>query len=195
MKAFAPGQAHNFKESGLNSMAKAKKSSKKSSKKPVKKSVRKPAKKSVKKVSRKPVPRNEPKAKAIRQPKAKPLSKQDMEFFKKLLLRLRGKIAGDLQHIEGDSLNGKEPSSGAELADVSDQATDNYDRELNIGLASNEQQILNDIDVALKRIEEGTYGICEIYGIAIPKKRLLAMPYTRLSMKAQEEEEKNKRRS
>jgi RNA polymerase-binding transcription factor DksA len=72
-------------------------------------------------------------------------------------------------------------------------ATDNYDRELSIGLASNEQQLLNDIDVALKRIEDGTYGICEIYGLPIPKKRLLAMPYTRLSMKAQEEEEKNKR--
>ena len=85
------------------------------------------------------------------------------------------------------------PSNTGELSDVSDMATDNYDRELNIGLASNEQQILNDIDVALKRIEEGTYGICEIYGTEIPKKRLLAMPYTRLSMKAQEEEEKNKR--
>jgi RNA polymerase-binding transcription factor DksA len=72
-------------------------------------------------------------------------------------------------------------------------ATDNYDRELNIGLASNEQQLLNDIDIALKRIEDGTYGVCEIYGTPIPKKRLLAMPYTRLSMKAQEEEEKNKR--
>lgn len=176
-------------------MAKAKKSSKKASKKPAKKSVRKPGKKVAKKAVRKPAPRMAPKAKAAKQLKAKPLSRQDMEFFKKLLLRLRGKIAGDLQHIEGDSLNGKEPSSGAELADVSDQATDNYDRELNIGLASNEQQILNDIDVALKRIDEGTYGICEIYGIAIPKKRLLAMPYTRLSMKAQEEEEKNKRRS
>jgi len=43
-------------------------------------------------------------------------------------------------------------------------ATDNYDRELNIGLASNEQQILNDIDVALKKIGEGTYGIARSTG-------------------------------
>ena len=153
-------------------MAKAKKSSKKKAKKQVKKSSRKP----------------------VKIPKAKKLPKRELEIYKKLLLRLRGKIAGDLQQIEGDTLSGDQPGSGGELSDVADMATDNYDKELNIGLASNEQQLLNDIDTALKKIEDGTYGICEIYGTTIPKKRLLAMPYTRLSMRAQEEEEKNKRR-
>ncbi len=160
-------------------MAKAKKSSKKSSKKSVKKSVKKPVKKS----SGKPV-------KVL---KIKRLPKKELDMYKKMLFQLRAKIAGDLQQIEGDTLSGNQPSHSGELSDVADMATDNYDRELSIGLASNEQQLLNDIDVALKRIEEGTYGVCEIYGTAIPKKRLLAMPYTRLSMKAQEEEEKNKR--
>jgi RNA polymerase-binding protein DksA len=156
-------------------MAKAKKTTKKSAKKS--------SKRSVKKSSRKPV-----KTLKIRR-----LPKKELDVYKKMLLQLRSKIAGDLQQIEGDSLSGNQPSHTGELSDVADLATDNYDRELNIGLASNEQQLLNDIDVALKRIEEGTYGLCEIYGTAIPKKRLLAMPYTRLSMKAQEEEEKNKR--
>jgi RNA polymerase-binding protein DksA len=169
-------------------MPKAKKSAKKSSKKPVKKSTRKP----VKTASRKPVKKAA--SKPVKFPKAKRLPKKDLDLYKKMLLLLRSKIAGDLQSIEGDSLSGNQPGNGGELSDVADMATDNYDRELNIGLASNEQQILNDIDVALKRIEDGTYGICEIYGTPIPSKRLLAMPYTRLSMKAQEEEEKHKRR-
>ncbi|MDD5227073.1 MAG: TraR/DksA C4-type zinc finger protein [Candidatus Omnitrophica bacterium] len=160
-------------------MAKSKKSSKKSSKKPAKKF----AKKLVKKISKNP-------AKA---PKVKPLPKKELEVYKKMLLQLRSKIAGDLQQIEGDSLSGNQPGNSGELSDVADMATDNYDRELSIGLATNEQQLLNDIDVALKRIEDGTYGVCEIYGTPIPKKRLLAMPYTRLSMKAQEEEEKSQR--
>jgi len=168
-------------------MAKAKKSSKKFSKKPVKKSVKKlakkPAKKSAQKSSKKPA----------KEPKVKPLPKKELDIYKKMLLQLRSKIAGDLQQIEGDSLSGNQPSNSGELSDVADMATDNYDRELNIGLATNEQQLLNDIDVALKRIEDGTYGVCEIYGTSIPKKRLLAMPYTRLSMKAQEEEEKSQR--
>jgi DnaK suppressor protein len=168
-------------------MAKAKKTSKKSSKKPVKKH----AKKAVKKSAKKPVKKSSPKpAKAL---KIKRLPKKELDVFKKMLFQLRNKIAGDLQQIEGDTLSGNQPSNSGELSDVADMATDNYDRELNIGLATNEQQLLNDIDVALKRIEEGTYGVCEIYGTPIPKKRLLAMPYTRLSMKAQEEEEKNQR--
>lgn len=165
-------------------MAKTKKNSKKSSKKPVKKSVKKTAKKPA---SKKP-------AKVVKVLKIKRLPKKELDIYKKMLLQLRGKIAGDLQQIEGDTLSGNQPNNSGELSDVADMATDNYDRELNIGLASNEQQLLNDIDVALKRIEEGTYGVCEIYGTAIPKKRLLAMPYTRLSIKAQEEEEKDKRR-
>ncbi|MFA5167481.1 MAG: TraR/DksA C4-type zinc finger protein [Candidatus Omnitrophota bacterium] len=152
-------------------MVKAKKTSKQSSKKPVKKSSREPAK-------------------AL---KVRRLPKSELDIYKKILLQLRTKIAGDLQQIEGDTLSGNQPSNSGELSDVADMATDNYDRELNIGLASNEQQLLNDIDVALKKIEDGTYGTCEIYGTPIPQKRLLAMPYTRLSVRAQEEEEKNKR--
>ena len=152
-------------------MAKTKRTSKRSSKKPVKKSAKKPAK-------------------AL---KVKRLPKKELDLYKKMLLQLRGKISGDLQQIEGDSLSGNQPSNSGELSDVADMATDNYDRELNIGLATNEQQLLNDIDIALKRIEDGTYGVCEIYGTPIPKKRLMAMPYTRLSMRAQEEEEKEKR--
>jgi len=152
-------------------MAKAKKTPKRSSPRSAKKSSKKPVK--ILKVKR--------------------LPKKETDIYKKMLLQLRAKIAGDLQQIEGDSLGGNQPSHSGELSDVADMATDNYDRELNIGLASNEQQLLNDIDVALKRIEDGTYGVCEIYGTPIPKKRLLAMPYTRLSLRAQEEEEKSKR--
>ncbi len=168
-------------------MAKAKRTSKKSSKKSVKKTVKKSAKRAAKKLVKKSAPKP---AKAL---KVKRLPKKELDIYKKMLLQLRAKIAGDLQQIEGDTLSGNQPNNAGELSDVADMATDNYDRELSIGLASNEQQLLNDIDVALKRIEEGTYGVCEIYGVAIPKKRLLAMPYTRLSMKAQEEEEKDKR--
>ena len=164
-------------------MSKVKRSSKKSSKKKAKRSAKKSVKRSVRTFAPRPV----------KMPKAKRLPQKELDLYKKMLLQLRGKISGDLLQIEGDSLSGNQPSNSGELSDVADIATDNYDRELNIGLASNEQQLLNDIDIALKRIEDGTYGTCEIYGTPIPKKRLLAMPYTRLSRRAQEEEEKEKR--
>ncbi len=162
-------------------MSRAKRISRKSAPKTAKKRTKKQAKKA----ARKPAP----------MPKVKKLSQKELELFKKMLLLLRVKIAGDLQQIEGDSFSGNQPGNSGELSDVADMATDNYDRELNIGLASNEQQLLNDIDIALRKIKDGTYGICEIYGTPISKKRLLAMPYTRLSMKAREEEEKNQRPS
>ena len=75
-------------------------------------------------------------------------------------------------------------------ADIIDTAQDEFDREFVLSLAANEQQILNKIDVALRKIKDGTYGVCEKYGIPIPKKRLMAMPYAAMSLKAQEEQEK-----
>src|SRR4051812_41397511 len=93
------------------------------------------------------------------------LGKKELERFKKLLETIRIKIAGDLQHLEGDSLNTNQRDASGDLSGYSfhmaDMATDNFDREFTLGLASNEQQILNMIDVALRKIVDGTYGICE----------------------------------
>ena len=97
---------------------------------------------------------------------------------------------GDLQHLENDSLKKSTEEMTGDHADIIDTAQDEFDREFVLSLAANEQQILNKIDVALHKIEDGTYGICEKYGTPIPKKRLLAMPYAVMSMKAQEEQEK-----
>jgi RNA polymerase-binding protein DksA len=78
---------------------------------------------------------------------------------------------------------------------MADMATDNFDREFNLGLASSEQDLLNQIDEALRRIEEGNYGICEVCSKPIAQKRLLAVPYARFCIKCQSEEEKKKRRA
>ncbi len=128
---------------------------------------------------------------------AKAYDKKDLEKFKKILQEIRTKIAGDLQHLEGDSLNTSQREASGDLSGYSlhmaDMATDNFDREFTLGLASNEQQSLNMIDNALRRIEEGTYGNCEECSKAIPQKRLMAMPHARLCIKCQELEEKKKR--
>ena len=94
----------------------------------------------------------------------KKLTKKELEFYKKILPELKTKIVGDLNHHEKDALGSADGSSGNESADFVDAASDASDREFAIGLASNEQEILNKIDVALHKIEDGTYGICEIYG-------------------------------
>ena len=109
------------------------------------------------------------------------------------------KIARDLQHLEGDSLNTNQRDASGDLSGYSfhmaDMATDNFDREFTLGLASNEQQALNMIDAALRKTDDGTYGICETCSKGIAQKRLLAMPHAPLCIKCQEQQEKNTRRS
>lgn len=130
-------------------------------------------------------------------PKKKKLTKKDLEFFKKQLFELREQCANDLTHLESDSLRKSMRDSSGDLSGYSfhmaDAATDSFDTEINLGLASNSQGILNEIDDALKRIEEGTYGICERYEEPIPIERLKVMPYARYCIKAQEEIEQEKK--
>ena len=130
-------------------------------------------------------------------PKQKKLLKKDLQFFEKMLLDMRSEIVSDLEHLEGDSLRKSHKDSSGDLSGYSfhmaDVATDNFDTEVNLGLASNTQKILNEIDAALKRIKDGTYGVCELYGELIPFERLKVMPYARYCIKAQEEIEKDQR--
>ena len=123
------------------------------------------------------------------------MNKKDMKQFKEMLEAERKKNAEDLNHIEKDTLNLSQRDASGDLSGygvhMADVATDNFDRELNLDLASTEQKRLNQIDDALKRIEEGTYGDCENCSEKISLQRLKALPFARLCIKCQEDEEKN----
>ena len=66
-----------------------------------------------------------------------------------------------------------------------DAGTDSFDRDLVLGIASFEYDGVYEIDAALKRIEEGTYGVCELTGHKIPWERLEAIPWTRFTLEAE----------
>jgi len=164
---------------------KAKKAKK--AKKPVKaKKTAKAGKKAKAKKASKPAGKAKPKKLLFK--------KKDLAIFKHKLLLIQAKITGDVSHLEKDALMNTRDASG-DLSGYSfhmaDVATDNYDQELNLGLASSEQGILNLIDDALKRLDEGTYGYSTKSGKPITKKRLMAVPYAELTIEEQEEEEKN----
>lgn len=101
------------------------------------------------------------------------------------LLQLRERVSGEILSINRDSLsqNDRDPS-------LSDQGTDTFDREFALNQLSSEQDVLFEIDEAIRRIEKGTYGICEMTEEAINIERLEALPYVRYSIKAQSEIEK-----
>ena len=129
--------------------------------------------------------------------KKKGFSKKDLESIRKGLVKEKARILEELMSIKGQSLKSFKDSSG-ELSGYSfhmaDQATDLYDREFLLELAEGERDMLYALDEAIKRIDEGSYGVCETCGCAITKQRLKAMPQAKNCIECQEQEEKSSRR-
>ena len=71
-----------------------------------------------------------------------------------------------------------------------DQGTDDFDRTISLEVTSREYTLLKQIDRALEKIQEGSYGLCDITGDEIPLARLEAVPYATMTVKAQEQIEK-----
>jgi RNA polymerase-binding transcription factor DksA len=109
-------------------------------------------------------------------------SRKWSEHFKTLTL-LRDRFCGEM-NTRGESARQELPSFNEHMADA---ATDSYDRDWALAMLSSAQTVLFEIEQALKRIEAGTYGICEATGKAIENERLKAIPWTRFSAEAQAE--------
>jgi DnaK suppressor protein len=107
--------------------------------------------------------------------------KAEWATFYQRLLELREQ----LMH----QMNGLAKESAQEMAGYSlhmaDSGTDNFDRDFALSLLSSDQDAIYEIEEALKRIERNTYGICELTGKPIPKSRLEAIPWTRFTVQAQ----------
>ena len=117
------------------------------------------------------------------------LDAKKLDFFKKLLLRMKAQINGDIRSMadesEGDQA-GKGDVSGHAMH-MADVATDMYDREFNLSLASNDRELLQKIESALARIDKGPFGLCLKSGKRIPEARLKAVPYAEYCLEVQEE--------
>ncbi len=74
---------------------------------------------------------------------------------------------------------------------MADAGTDNFDRDFALSLLSSDQDAVYEIEEALKRIERGTYGVCELTGKQIPRVRLEAIPWTRFTVEAQAQLERD----
>jgi RNA polymerase-binding protein DksA len=122
------------------------------------------------------------------------LTKKNIEYFKRLILKRKDELIEGLKHSLDETLKKSPREAAGDISGyalhMADLATDTYDREFSLGLASNERQLLYEIDEALKRIEEGSFGICEGCRLPISITRLKAIPYTRLCLKCQEAKEK-----
>lgn len=117
-----------------------------------------------------------------------PLKKTDIQKFKSRLLEMRKQLTHTLQETQQEVKRPDEATGYSQHQ--ADQGTDDFDRTINLELTQTEMQLLRQIDHALEKIEEGSYGICDITKEEIPLKRLDAIPYASMTVEAQDKFEK-----
>src|SRR5216110_750344 len=113
------------------------------------------------------------------------------------LLQLRDAMVDSMAGVAQDPLRSRAEGSEASAFGVhqADARSDAYDRDFALSLLSQEQDALYEIDQALKRIELGTYGKCEMSGKPIPHARLEAIPFARFTVQCQSQLEKQSKAS
>ena len=118
---------------------------------------------------------------------------EEVAQFKKLLLSLRERLVGKVDVMQGETLKKSRQDASGDLSNVpihmADVGTDNYERDIMIELIQNGEEGVRNIDTALEKIEEGTFGVCELCAKKINKERLKAVPYAKLCIDCQREEE------
>jgi len=121
-------------------------------------------------------------------------TKKDLNTYRDKLFNLKDDTLGQIRDISKDTLMKSQKDMSGDISGygihIADVATDNYERDFNLGLVSNERKIITKIDDALKRIEDKQYGNCEMCKKPIAKIRLDAIPYARYCRKCKEKLEK-----
>ncbi|MBN2426368.1 MAG: TraR/DksA C4-type zinc finger protein [Calditrichaceae bacterium] len=124
------------------------------------------------------------------------MSKEDLEYFKNLLLEKRKEVVKNLEYLKSVIMESTTKEATGDHSSYSfhmaDQGTDAMEREKAFMFAARDEKYLKQIDEALERVENGTYGICRITGKLIGKERLEAVPTTTISVEAKKAQE-NKR--
>ncbi|MBI2742678.1 MAG: TraR/DksA family transcriptional regulator [Chlamydiales bacterium] len=117
-----------------------------------------------------------------------PLKKSEIDKFKQRLLELRAQlqqlVRGATEEVKSDD------KSKGYSQHQADEGTDDFVRTISLEVTNKEYTILRQIERALEKIDENTYGVCDITGEEIPVKRLEAVPYATMTVKAQDKFEK-----
>jgi RNA polymerase-binding protein DksA len=182
----APKKASSAKKAAKKSTAKkstAKKSTRKSSaakKTTVQKSSK--AKTTGKKSNKAGSSKAKSTKKRVTKPRAaeaSPLTKTQLRELRDLLLGKRRSLVGDMTGIQDSNGGWQDGNAGSMPTHPADIGTDNYEHEFTLGLLESERALLAEIDEALERMENGTYGVCQGTGQPIGYPRLRARPWAK----------------
>lgn len=117
-----------------------------------------------------------------------PLSKTEIARFKQRLEQLRADVMKSVRTTK-EAVTQPDEAKGYSQHSA-DEGTDDFVKNINLEVTNKEFGLIRQIDRALEKIEEETYGVCDITGEEIPLKRLEAVPYATMTVKAQEKFEK-----
>lgn len=111
------------------------------------------------------------------------LNAKDLEQFREMLLAKRAQLVGDMKTMKAEALSRQDAAGDLSSMPIhmADLGTDNYEQEFTLGLIESERGLLREIDAAIKRIDERTYGLCLATGKPIGKARLKAQPWAKYS--------------
>jgi RNA polymerase-binding protein DksA len=111
------------------------------------------------------------------------MTNTERESYRQQLLHLRHRLRGDVSQLADEALHKAGGEASGNLSNVpihmADLGTDNFEQEFTLGLLQNEEQLLQEIEAALQRIDQGTFGRCEECQRPIPRARLQAIAYAR----------------
>lgn len=136
-------------------------------------------------------------APVIRQAKPlRPFRKEELAYFRTQLQNQLELIQNNLNALASDNLKRSPIEATGDISahstHMADQGTDNFDRELALNLASSRQDSLYDVEDAIRRIDDGTYGACELCGRGIERARLKALPFAKKCMGCQNAAERGR---
>jgi DnaK suppressor protein len=112
----------------------------------------------------------------------------DVDRFREVLLEERRRVEAAIENLHADHPGTMSDETGEDAVydnHLADTATETYDRELDYTLEENSEHLLGEIEAALKRIEDDTYGVCSNCGKPIPEERLEALPWATLCIDCQ----------
>lgn len=124
-------------------------------------------------------------AKAEKYPTKSPFNKRELQKFRDVLLRKRNEVLSEVTGLEGGALTGGGSGNLSKTPQhMADAGSDAADQTLSLDLAAAERNLIKEIDAALKRIEDGVFGLCVATGKPIRKERLQELPWAQYSIDA-----------
>ncbi len=141
---------------------------------------------------------SEPESPPIKQYDETQVPKKWLSFFRQLI-ELREHVTSGLDFHTKETLHRSSKDDSGDLSSygqhMADAGTETFDRDFALSLVSSEKEALHEIEKAIERIFDGSYGICKVTGKPIAKERLKAVPFTRFSVEGQIEFERSQKKS